>query len=88
VDENEGNPIFKRLYNCLKAAKDSFISCRPIIKVDGCFLKGKYEGELLTVVGRDGNDQMLPLAYAVVDVENKESWTWFLELLIEDLGGA
>ncbi|WVZ25831.1 hypothetical protein V8G54_004375 [Vigna mungo] len=26
-------------------------------------------------------------ANAVVEVENKESWTWFLELLIEDLGG-
>jgi len=88
VDENEGNPIFKRLYVCLKASKDSFISCRPIIGVDGCFLKGKYGGELLTAVGRDGNDQMLPLAYAVVEVENKETWTWFLELLIEDLNGA
>ena len=39
-------------------------------------------------MGRDGNDQMLPLAYAVVEVENKETWTWFLELLIKDLGGA
>jgi len=42
---------------------------------------------LLTAVGRDGNDQMLPLAYAVVEVENKETWNWFLDLLIEDLGG-
>ncbi|WVZ17710.1 hypothetical protein V8G54_010692 [Vigna mungo] len=49
---------------------------------------GKYGGELLTVVGRDANDQMCPLAYAVVEVENKESWTFFLELLIEDLGGG
>jgi len=88
VDENEGNPIFKRLYVCLKACKDSFFCCRPIIGVDVCFLKGKYGGELLTAVGRDGNDQMLPLAYAVVEVENKETWTWFLDLMIEDLGGA
>ena len=55
--------------------------------MDGCFLKGKYGGELLSVVGRDANDQLLPLAYAVVEVENKETWTWFLELLISDLGG-
>jgi len=39
-------------------------------------------------VSKDGNDQMLPLPYVVVEVENKETWTWFLELLIEDLGGA
>ncbi|XP_022633171.1 uncharacterized protein LOC111241047 isoform X2 [Vigna radiata var. radiata] len=30
---------------------------------------------------------MCSLAYAVVEVENKESWNFFLELLIEDLGG-
>ncbi|XP_052724458.1 uncharacterized protein LOC128194023 [Vigna angularis] len=87
VDSHNGDPIFQRMYVCLKACKDSFISCRPIICLDGCFLKGVYKGELLTAVGRDPNDQMLPLAYAVVEVENKDSWTWFLQLLIEDLGG-
>ncbi|XP_014490789.1 uncharacterized protein LOC106753486 [Vigna radiata var. radiata] len=60
---------------------------RPIIGLDGAFLKGKYGGELLTVVGRDGNEQMLPIAYCVVEVENKDSWRWFLELLVDDLGG-
>jgi len=47
----------------------------------------KVWGELLTTVGRDGNDQMLQLCFALVEVENKETWTWFMELLIEDLGG-
>ncbi|XP_027910402.1 uncharacterized protein LOC114169447 [Vigna unguiculata] len=31
--------------------------------------------------------KILPIAYVVVEVENKDSWTWFLDLLIEDLGG-
>ena len=88
VDDNEGQKTFKRLYVCLKASKDSFVSCRPIIGLDGCFLKGKYGGELLSVVARDGNDQMVPLAYCVVEVENKETWSWFLELLVDDLGGV
>ena len=35
---------------------------------------------------RDLNDQMLPIAFAIVEVELKDSWTWFLTLLIEDLG--
>jgi len=30
---------------------------------------------------------MLPIACAVVEVENKDTWTWFLEFLIDDLGG-
>ena len=42
---------------------------------------------MLSVVGRDANDHLVLLAYAVVEVENKETWTWFLELLNGDLGG-
>jgi len=87
VDNIEGEVIFKRFYACLKACKDSFTCCRPFIGLDGCFLKGKYGGELLIAIGRDGNEQILPLAYVVVEVENKDSWKWFLELLINDLGG-
>ena len=62
--------------------------CRPFIGLDGCLLKGKYGGELLTAVARDANDQMLPLAYAIVEVENKETWKWFLKILVDDLGGT
>ncbi|WVZ23366.1 hypothetical protein V8G54_001910 [Vigna mungo] len=87
VEPYDGKAIFQRFYTCLKACKDSFVSCKPIIGLDGAFLKGKHDGELLTAVARDANDQMLPLAYAIVEVENKDTWTWFLELLIEDLGG-
>jgi len=89
VENDNDETIFQRFYSCLKACKDSFVFCRPIIGLDGYFLKGKYGGELLSVVGRNANDQLLPLplAYAVVEVENKETWTWFLELLIGDLGG-
>lgn len=70
---------------CLEACKDNFISCRPIIGLDDCFLKGKYGGELLIVVERDGNDHTLSLAYIIVEVEIQETWTWFLEWLIDDL---
>ena len=33
----------------------------------------------------DGNNQMFPIAWAVVEGENRESWTWFIELLMQDL---
>ena len=39
------------------------------------------KGELLTAIGRDANNQVYPIAWAVVDVENKPNWTWFIELL-------
>jgi hypothetical protein len=78
---------FQRMYVCFKACKESFFKCRPIIGLDGCFLKGYYGGQLLSAIGRDLNDQMLPIAYALVEGETKESWKWFLEQLIADLGG-
>jgi len=81
-------PHFQRMYICFKACKDSFFQCRTVIGLDGCFLKGYYGGQLLAAVGRDPNDQMLPIAFAVVEGETKESWKWFLELLIDDLGGT
>jgi len=39
------------------------------------FLERTIWGELLITVPRDANDQMLPLAYAIVEVENKETWS-------------
>jgi hypothetical protein len=48
-------------------------------------LKGVLKGQLLSAVGRDGNNQMYPIAWAVVEKENKDSWMWFLKLLKDDL---
>jgi hypothetical protein len=82
-------PRFLRLYMCLAACKDGFrAACRPIIGLDGCFLKGHYKGQLLTGVGRDPNDNIYPIATAVVESECRDSWSWFLENLVADLGPA
>ncbi|XP_057803272.1 uncharacterized protein LOC131018575 [Salvia miltiorrhiza] len=45
---------------------------------DGC--------QLLCAIGKDGNNQMYPIAWAVVEVENEACWRWFLSLLLEELG--
>lgn len=72
---------------CLGPLKARFLEgCRPIISLDGCFLKGLYGGQLLSAVGIDGNDNIYPFAWAVVAKENREYWQWFLELLAEDIG--
>ena len=59
--------------------------CRKVIGLDGCFLKGTCRGELLTAMGRDGNNQMYPIAWAVVNVENTDNLQWFLACVCEDL---
>lgn len=90
IDEeswSDHSPRFKRLYCCLGPLKKGFLeACRPIIGVDGCFLKGPYPGQLLSAVGIDANNGIFPFAYAIVEQENKSSWTWFLQHLSQDIG--
>ncbi|GKC06245.1 hypothetical protein Tco_0997855 [Tanacetum coccineum] len=83
---NDGQPVFQRMYVCFKGVKDGWIAgCRKVIGIDGCFITHMCKGEILTAMGRDGNNQMYPIAWAVVDVENKNNWCWFLSLLADDL---
>lgn len=86
TEMGEDGPVFQRMYVCFAACKLAFARyCRPLIGLDGCFLKGVYGGQLLAAVGKDGNNQMFPIAFAVVEAETKDSWQWFMELLMEDL---
>ncbi|XP_059654328.1 uncharacterized protein LOC132301057 [Cornus florida] len=75
---------FQRVFICYAAMKTSFKKgCKPLIGVDGCFLKGPYGGHLLSAVANDGNGQMFPVAFAVVDSEIKDSWEWFMGELMD-----
>ena len=44
------------------------------------------KGQLLAAIGIDGNDGMYPIAFVVCEGETKDSWSWFLELLLADIG--
>ncbi|KAK0586347.1 hypothetical protein LWI29_005364 [Acer saccharum] len=81
-EDGNANPKFMRFYICLHALKKG---CRRIIGLDGCFIKGYHTGQLLTAIGVDPNNQMYPIAYALVESECRDSWEWFLELLGQDL---
>ena len=39
----------------------------------------RYKGQILTAIGVDCNNQIIPLAFAFVENENLDSWYWFLE---------
>ncbi|XP_052163098.1 uncharacterized protein LOC127780194 [Oryza glaberrima] len=87
LDTDQPSPVFKRIYVCLAACKNGFLlGCRKVVGLDGCFFKGSNNGELLCAVGRDANNSMYPIAWAVVEKETNNSWDWFCDLLCKDLG--
>ncbi|RDX58520.1 hypothetical protein CR513_62155, partial [Mucuna pruriens] len=54
-------PRFRRFYMCLGDSKRTFKAAYMP------FIGNKYGGQLLIAVGRDPNDQYLPIAFAVVE---------------------
>ncbi|CAI9285468.1 unnamed protein product [Lactuca saligna] len=82
----DSTTYFSKMYVCFKSVKDGWIAtCKRVIGVGGCFLKGIYRGQLLAAMGRDANHHIFPIAWVVVAVENKETWKWFLNLLLSDI---
>ena len=74
------------MYIGLDACKKGFLAgCRRVVGLDGCFFKGATNGELLCAVGRDANNQMYPISWAVVEKENNDTWDWFCDILFRDL---
>ena len=85
---NSNSPTrqFRRIYICLAGLKEGWKLCgREIIGLDGCFMKGPFPGQILTAVGVDGNNGIYPVAYALVEAETMEAWSWFLVNLGNDL---
>ena len=81
-------PPFQRLYVCLDTCQKDFVTCGPFIGVDACHLKGHYGGQLITAVATYLNDQLFSLAFAVVEAETKDLWTWFILKLISDVNAG
>ncbi|VFQ98418.1 unnamed protein product [Cuscuta campestris] len=68
IHRNKDNqPVFQKMFFTFAALIDGFLAgCRPIIGIDGCFLKSPFSGQLLCAVARDSKDNMFPLAFAIV----------------------
>nr|KYP48008.1 hypothetical protein KK1_030299 [Cajanus cajan] len=57
------------LFWTFKPCCDAFDYCKPLIQVDDTHLYGKYRGTLLIATTQDGNNNVLPLAFVVVEGE-------------------
>nr|XP_025661114.1 uncharacterized protein LOC112756706 [Arachis hypogaea] len=60
---------------------EAFRHCKLLVSIDGTHLYGKYGGTLLVAIAQDGNSSILPVAFALVEGENAESWSFFLSHL-------
>ncbi|KAA0038328.1 MuDRA-like transposase [Cucumis melo var. makuwa] len=77
----------KKYGEALKFTNPGFLNCiRPVIVMDGTFLKNKYRGQLIVAVCLDGNNQIYHLAFRVVDRETDDSIQWFLKKLKGAIG--
>jgi hypothetical protein len=73
--------IFHRLFWSFEPLVKGFRFCKPLVQVDGTWLYGKYRGTLLIAVAQDGNHHIFPVAFAIVEGETKEAWSFFLKNL-------
>ena len=79
--EGQDESSFQRVFICPHESQVSFHHMRKFMAVDGTFLKTQFGQILLLAVGIDANGKNLILAWAIVESENTDSWTWFLSHL-------
>ena len=84
ITDNEDR--FKYLYIAFATSIKGWKYLRPIIVVDGTFLKNTHKGTLITASTLDANNKIYVLAFAIVDSENDNSWLWFFNKLKETYG--
>ncbi|KAL2241000.1 UNVERIFIED_CONTAM: hypothetical protein Sindi_0741200 [Sesamum indicum] len=80
-DTSTGAYVIGYVFWAFKPCIEGFQHCRNLISVDGTHLYTKYKHKMLIAAAMDGNQQVLPLAFAVVDEESLLSWKWFLRQL-------
>ncbi|CAN1176276.1 hypothetical protein LINPERHAP2_LOCUS32439, partial [Linum perenne] len=79
----EGDTItqFNRVFWSFAPSIEGFKHCPPVLVVDGTFMTGKYKHTLLMASSFDGNKNIFTVAFAIVDVESKETWEWFFDCI-------
>ena len=80
------NDRFMYFFMSLSASIEGWQHRRPLILVDGTFLKCMFKGCMITACTLDGNNQIFPLAMAIVDSENDAAYKWFFFKLKHVIG--
>jgi Transposase and inactivated derivatives len=79
-EDDSGNPhTFQAIFMAPAGTKHAFQYLHPFLGLDGAVTKSRFRLQLLVIYGIDTNDEVLPIAWGLVPIENIEWWTWFLE---------
>lgn len=65
---------FHRVFWSFGPSMETSHSYRPVINIHGTHIYGKYLDPILVAVGVDVNDQLFPLAFAILEGEINDSW--------------
>ncbi|EMS50332.1 hypothetical protein TRIUR3_23618 [Triticum urartu] len=80
--------VFRRSFWAFGASIEEYRHCKPVLSVDEMFLSGKVRGVLLVAITCDADNQLVPLAFGLVEREDNSNWKWFLTLLRVHVLGA
>ncbi|XP_015968229.1 uncharacterized protein LOC107491824 [Arachis duranensis] len=80
-EEAQGVKILHRVFWSFDPCIWAFRHCKPLVQVDGTHLYGKYKGTLLVVVAQNRNQNIVPIAFALVEGETADAWHFFLRNL-------
>ncbi|CAI7875887.1 unnamed protein product [Closterium sp. NIES-54] len=70
---------FNRMYIQPSAFRGALGFCRPVVAMDGTFHISAQRATFMIAVVLDGNQKITMLAWALVEGENKDLWSWFLQ---------
>ncbi|KAF6139851.1 hypothetical protein GIB67_009698 [Kingdonia uniflora] len=78
---------FTRCFWSFGPPKKIYKLFRPVVVIDGTFLKGRYCGTLLTPIAIDPSNHISPLVFLITYSETTKSWTYFLEMFGSNFHG-
>lgn len=71
---------FKRMFICWERTSYAFKNhCRRLPAVDGWKINNPYNSVMLVAAALDGNNGILPIAFCEVQVEDLDSWVFFIK---------
>jgi hypothetical protein len=76
-DNTTSTGNFKAIFIAPLGTRNAQWHLRSFVGLDSAHTKSKYWMQLFVACGVDANDKGVPLAWALVPIENKKWWLWF-----------